>query len=209
MKWPLEDAARAVQFLRSKAGEWNIDKTPNRRHRRLGRRLLVALARLPRRHGQAREHRPRRPRVDPPDRRGRQRCSDLARPLAAPRVDSEHAIWRPCLRIHRRRDGRDSQFQQFYDHRAEVLDWIKEYSPYAHVGPGDPPVFLDYPAQDKAPVKGEAQTDPTHTAVLGLLLEEKLKAAGDEVHLVYPGHKDPEYAGITAFLIAKLKGPKS
>ena len=27
MKWPLEDAARAVQFLRSKAGEWNIDKT--------------------------------------------------------------------------------------------------------------------------------------------------------------------------------------
>ena len=27
VKWPLEDAARAVQFLRSKAGEWNIDKT--------------------------------------------------------------------------------------------------------------------------------------------------------------------------------------
>ena len=89
-----------------------------------------------------------------------------------------------------------------------MLDWIKEYSPYAHVGPGDPPVFLDYPAQDKPPVKGEAQTDPTHTAVLGLLLEEKLKAEGDEVHLVYPGHKDPEYASITEFLIAKLKGSK-
>ena len=27
VKWPLEDAARAVQFLRSKAAEWNIDKT--------------------------------------------------------------------------------------------------------------------------------------------------------------------------------------
>ncbi len=26
VKWPLEDAARAIQFLRSKAGEWNIDK---------------------------------------------------------------------------------------------------------------------------------------------------------------------------------------
>ena len=25
VKWPLEDAARAIQFLRSKAGEWNID----------------------------------------------------------------------------------------------------------------------------------------------------------------------------------------
>ena len=104
--------------------------------------------------------------------------------------------------------GRDSQFQQFYDHRADVLDWIKEYSPYAHVGAGDPPVFLFYPSQDKPPVKGEAQTDPTHSAVLGLLLEEKLKAEGDEVHLVYPGHKDPEYANTTAFLIAKLKGAR-
>jgi hypothetical protein len=104
--------------------------------------------------------------------------------------------------------GRDSQFQQFYDHRADVLDWIKEYSPYAHVGSGDPPVFLNYPAQDKPPVKGEAQTDPTHTAVLGLLLEEKLKAEGDEVHLVYPGRNDTDYAGPTEFLIAKLKGSK-
>ena len=80
-----------------------------------------------------------------------------------------------------------------------------EYSPYAHAGPGDPPVFLYYPAQDKPPVKGEAQTDPTHCAVLGLLLEEKLKAEGDEVHLVYRGHTDPEYASMTDFMIAKLK----
>ena len=56
--------------------------------------------------------------------------------------------------------------------------------------------------------KGEAQTDPTHTAVLGLLLEEKLKSEGDEVHLVYPGRKDPAYASITDFLIAKLKAPE-
>ena len=26
VKWPLEDAARALQFVRSRAGEWNIDK---------------------------------------------------------------------------------------------------------------------------------------------------------------------------------------
>ncbi len=101
--------------------------------------------------------------------------------------------------------GRDSQFQQFYDHRTEVLDWIKEYSPYAHASPGDPPVFLNYPSQDKPPVKGEDQKDPTHTAVLGLLLEERLKAQGDEVHVVYPGRKDSVYASNADFLIAKLK----
>ena len=68
-------------------------------------------------------------------------------------------------------------------------------------------IVVDQPGfgrSDKPPVKGEAQTDPTHTAVLGLLLEEKLKAEGDEVHLAYPGHEDPEYANTTAFLIAKL-----
>ena len=26
VEWPLHDAARALQFVRSKAGEWNIDK---------------------------------------------------------------------------------------------------------------------------------------------------------------------------------------
>ena len=26
VKWPIEDAARAVQFVRSKAKEWNLDK---------------------------------------------------------------------------------------------------------------------------------------------------------------------------------------
>jgi hypothetical protein len=104
---------------------------------------------------------------------------------------------------------RDSQFQQYYDHRADLLDWIKEYSPYAHAGPGDPPVFLSYSAKDKPPVKGEPQIDPTHTAVLGLLLEEKLKASGVEVHLVCAGRKDPDYANVTAFLIAKLKPSKS
>jgi acetyl esterase/lipase len=105
-------------------------------------------------------------------------------------------------------NARDSQFPRFYEHRTDVLDWIREYSPDSHISPGDPPVFLNYPAQDKPPVKGEAQKDPTHTAVLGLMIEERLKAAGDEVHLVYPGHKDPEYADGTAFLIAKLKASR-
>ena len=100
---------------------------------------------------------------------------------------------------------RAAQFQEFYDHRDEVLPWIKEYSPYEHAGPGDPPVFLDYPNQNKPARVGEEQTDPTHSAVLGLKLQEKLRESGDEAHLSYPGHKDPEYADCTVFLIAKLR----
>jgi hypothetical protein len=37
--------------------------------------------------------------------------------------------------------------------------------------------------------------------VFGLEFLEKLRA-----HLSYPGHKDPEYAGCTAFLVTRLKG---
>ena len=88
-----------------------------------------------------------------------------------------------------------------------MLPWIKEYSPYEHAGPGDPPVFLAYPAQDKPARLGEEQKDPTHSAVMGLTLQEKLRASGDEAHLSYPGHEDPEYANINEFLIAKLKAP--
>ena len=55
------------------------------------------------------------------------------------------------------------------------------------------------------PVVGEKQTDPTHSAVLGLKLEEKLKAAGVEVILVYPGHTDSRYKNSAQFLIDRLK----
>ena len=52
---------------------------------------------------------------------------------------------------HRNRDG---SFQRFHDSREKLLPWIEEYSPLTHVSPDDPPVFLEYPAQKKPPVKG-------------------------------------------------------
>jgi acetyl esterase/lipase len=207
VKWPLEDAARALQFLRSKAGEWNIDKA------RVGATggsagacssLWLAF------HDDMAK-----PNDTDPVARESTRLTAAAVNGAQTSLDPlQLREWIPNMRYGGHAfgfsggSGRDSQFQQFYDHRLEVLDWIKEYSPYSHAGPGDPPVFLNYPAQDKPPVKGEDQKDPTHTAVLGLLLEEKLKAEGDEVHLAYPGHIDNEYANPAAFLIAKLKRSK-
>lgn len=207
VKWPLEDAALAVQFLRSKAGEWNIDKS--RVAATGGSAGACSSLWLAFHDDMAR------PDADDPVARESTRLTATAVNGAQTSLDPlQLREWIPNIRYGGHAfgftgtGGRDSQFQRFYDHRAEVLDWIKEYSPYAHAGPGDPPVFLDYPAQDKPSVRGEAQRDPTHSAVQGLLLEEKLRAAGDEVHLAYPGHKDPEYADATAFLIAKLRGAR-
>jgi acetyl esterase/lipase len=209
VKWPLEDAARAVQFLRSKAGEWNIDKT---RVAATGGSAGACSSLWLLFHDDMAK-----PESSDPIARESTRLTAAAVNGAQTSLDPlQLREWMPNMRYGghafgftgKPGAGRDSQFQQFYDHRSEVLDWIKEYSPYSHVGPGDPPVFLTYPSQNKPPVKGEEQADPTHSAVLGLLLEEKLKAEGDEVHLVYPGRKDPDYAGMTDFLIAKLKASR-
>ena len=54
-------------------------------------------------------------------------------------------------------------------------------------------------------VKGEAQDDPTHSALLGMILMEKLKEAKVEGILVYPGHPHEKYKNSTDYLIDRLK----
>lgn len=206
VRWPLEDAARAVQFLRSRAKDWNLDKT------RVGATggsagacssLWLAF------HDDMAK-----PESPDPVARESTRLTCAAVVGAQTSLDPKQLrAWMPNMRYggHAfgfRRDGaqgRDAEFQSFYDHRDEVLSWIKQYSPYEHAGSGDPPVFLDYPAQNKPAKVGEEQEDPTHSAVMALPLVDKLQAAGVEARLSYPGHEDPEYTGVADFLIAKLK----
>ena len=89
--------------------------------------------------------------------------------------------------------------------REQLAKWIKEYSPLTHVSKGDPPIFMEYPSQKKPPVKGENQDDPTHSALLGMILMEKLKAEGVEGILVYPGQTHEKYKTSADFLIDRLK----
>jgi acetyl esterase/lipase len=208
VKWPLEDAARALQFLRSKAGEWNIDKT------RVGATggsagacssLWLAF------HDEMAK-------PDSPDPVAREstRLTCAAVVGAQTSLDPKQTrAWMPnmgygghAFGFRKPGNGRDAEFQAFYEHRDEVLPWIEEYSPIEHAGAGDPPIFLDYPNQKVPPKFGEAQADPTHSAVLGMGLREKLEGTGVEVHLTYPGHADPEFATTTDFLIARLKPAK-
>jgi hypothetical protein len=85
------------------------------------------------------------------------------------------------------------------------MKWIKEYSPIEHVSKDDPPIFMYYGLQKTPPVVGTDQVDPTHSPILGIKLAEKLKEAGVEVALVYPGHTNPRYGNAAAFLIDRLK----
>jgi acetyl esterase/lipase len=203
VKWPLEDAARALQFIRSKAKEWNIDKV------RIGATggsagacsslwLLYHddLADPKSADSVARES-------------TRLYCAAVsgAQTTLDPKVLRE---WMPNavygghafgITVPNKRDG---GFPTFFEQREKLLPWIKEYSPIYHVTKDDPPVFLEYPNQRKPPVKGESQADPTHSALLGMILMEKLKEAKVEGILVYPGQTHEKYRNSGDYLIDRL-----
>jgi hypothetical protein len=100
---------------------------------------------------------------------------------------------------------RPEEFKLLLENREKVLPWIKEYSPIEHVSGDDPPIYLSYPGQKHPPAKGQKELDPTHSAMYGVALEAKLKEAGVEVVLAYPGREDTKYGSPTEFLIEKLK----
>jgi acetyl esterase/lipase len=197
VKAPLEDAARALQLIRSKSKEWNLDK------KRIGATggsaggcssLWLAF------HDDMA-----RPKSSDPVARESTRLYCAAVNGAQTSLDPrELREWMPNYSYGAHAFGLPN-FQALYDNRDKVLSWIKEYSPIEHVSKDDPPIFMEYPSQKVPPVVGEKQADPTHSAVLGLKLEEKLKAVGVECILVYPGHEHPQYKNSAAFLIDRLR----
>jgi hypothetical protein len=82
------------------------------------------------------------------------------------------------------------------------LKWIKEYSPIEHVTKDDPPIALFYGGEK--PVVGDSPKDPTHSGIMGIKLEERLKSVGVDVILVHPGVTEPKYKNSTEYLIDRL-----
>src|SRR5205823_2168123 len=195
VKAPLEGAARALQLIRSKAGEWNLDK------KRVGATggsaggcssLWLAF------HDDLAD-----PKSDDPVARESTRLYCAAVNGAQTSLDpKELREWMPNYGYGAHAFGLPN-FPSLIENREKVLKWIKEYSPIEHVSKDDPPIFLFYNGP-KNPMKGEQHKDPTHSPLLGMMLEEKLKAAGVEVILVYPGHEQPHYKNSAQFLIARL-----
>jgi acetyl esterase/lipase len=206
VKAPLDDAARALQFVRSKAAAWNLDKE------RIGASggsagacssLWLAF------HPDMAN-----PSGADPIARESTRLWTAAVTGAQTSLDpQELKEWTPNSRYGGHAFGfmdpndlntRDTRFAEFLAHRAEVLPWIKEYSPIALVTADDPPVYLIYNA---APALGQDQKDPTHTANYGVKLQEKCRSLGVGCELVYPGAPDVKHKSVDDYLIDSLKAP--
>jgi hypothetical protein len=205
VKAPLHDAARALQFVRSKAKEWNIDKT------RIGATggsagacssLWLAF------HGDLAD-----PKSDDPVARESTRLLCAAVSGAQTSLDPQQIKeWMPngtygAHAFFPTADGaKIPGFAAWLEQREKLMPWINEYSPYALVTADDSPVALFYNAP---PAMGQETKDPTHSANYGLPLQEKCKSVGVDCQLIYP-EKAGEAAATTvhSYLIEKLTGKK-
>ena len=205
VQWPIGDAARALQFVRSKAAEWNLNK------QRIGATggsagacssLWLAF------HNDLAD-----PKSTDPIARESTRLWCAAVYIAQTSLDPQQLKeWTPNSRYGGHAFGfmpdpkdtktRDTQFAQFLAARESILPWIKEYSPYEHVTADDPPIYLLYRT---SPALGQEEKDPTHTANFGVKLQEKCRAIGVECELVYPGAAEVKHPQIEDYLIAKLE----
>lgn len=193
VKGCLDDAARALQFVRSKATEWNIDKTriagvggsaggftslwlafhPDMADTksadpiaRESTRLSCVLAFVPQTS------------LDP------QQMKDWI-----PNNDyGHHAFALPSM-------------EEFIKQREKLMPWIKEFSPYELATADDPPVLLFY---DSVPMLGQPFKDPPHSANFGAGIVPKLKEVGIDYEFHYTGATGLKHPDLFSFLTDKL-----
>jgi hypothetical protein len=204
VQWPMLDAARALQFIRSKAKEWNIDKTSvGLTGSSAGGCTALWLAMHPDLADSAS--------FDPIAREStRVNCvgvlnaqttldpKELSQLFKSPQYGG-HAFG-----FVKSVEGKEvSDMDVFLMSREHLIPFIMEYSPIAWASDDDPPMCLVY---DAAPQKtGEPQTDSVHGAAYGVHLKNTLDSLGVECYLIYPDHNESSFIDHIDFLVSKLK----
>ena len=194
VKAPLHDAARALQFVRSKASDRNIDK---QRIAAAGGSAGACSSLWLTFHDDLAK-----PDSDDPVARESSRLWCAAVTGAQTTLDPKQMKqWTPNSKYGGHAFGM-ANFAKFLEQRESIMPWINEYSPYALVSKDDPPVYLTY---SRPPAIGKDQKDPTHTSNFGVKLQEHCIANGLACELFYPGAKNVQHQTPTEFLIATLK----
>ncbi len=202
VKGPLHDAARALQFVRSKAKEWNIDK---QRIVASGGSAGACTSLWLAFHADLAA-----PQSEDPVARESTRLLSAAVTGAQTTLDPKQMRdWTPNSRYGGHAFGfagdpatKLSQFDEFLEKRETILPWIAEYSPYALVTADDPPVYLFY---STPPALGQDQKDPTHTSNFGVKLQEHCRNTGVECELYYPNAPEVQHASVQDYLLEKLR----
>lgn len=199
---PVHDAARAIQFLRSRASEWNIDKT---RIALTGGSAGACMSMWILLHDEMAD-----PNSEDPVLRESTRVTAAAVSSGQTSIDPKviEPWLGPNVLEHRMinmavgEETIEAALKNYAKHRALYV----EFSPYNHLTEDDPPLFMSYGNNMKLP--SENAGHGIHHPVYGVKLKEKADRLGHECHLLIEGVSESEkYANATEFLIAKLTAP--
>lgn len=190
------DCRRALQTLRSKASEWNIDKTRiGAWGGSAGAQLCMYLAF---------HDNMARPDSDDPIERESTRLAFVATTGGQTTMDIEW--WTAHV------PGYDKPHRDFYaglgvKSKDDYLKAVADISALSLISKDDPPIFMSYAMSptDTVPVGAKAQGWKVHHVNFGIALKEKMDALGIESHLSHPGAK-AKYTGVANFLRVKLAG---
>jgi acetyl esterase/lipase len=202
VKGPMFDCARALQFTRSKAKEWNLDKT---KVALAGGSAGACTSLWLAFHDDLAD-----PKSDDPIARESTRVTCAAVGGAQTTLDPKQMReWTPNSKYGAHAFGivwdakqKLSSFDMFYAERERILPWIKEYSPYELVSRDDPPVALFY---STPPNLGKDEKDPTHTANFGVKLKEHCDRMKAPCELIYPGAPNVIHATDSDYIKATLR----
>lgn len=196
---PVHDAARAIQFLRSKAKEWNIDRD---RIALTGGSAGACTSMWILLHDDLAD-----PKAEDPVLRESTRVQAAAVSGGQTSIDPKviEGWLGPNVLQHamiNRAVGEPTIAGALanYD-KHEAL--YQEFSPYNHLSAGDPPLLMTYGGDMTLPSKNAGHG--IHHPVYGVKMKEKADQLGVECHLLIPGtSKSEKYGSANEFLMAKL-----
>lgn len=190
------DCRRALQFLRSKAKEWNIDKDRvGAFGGSAGAQLCMYLAF----HDDMAK-----PDSDDPIARESTRLTCVATNGGQTTMDSDW--WKEHIPGY---DSPHRDFRQTFGAKTkeEYLKKVEDVSALSLISKDDPPIFMAYRMRPDAPVPGDgsqARGWKVHHVVFGVELKKKMDKLGLEADLKYPGAKT-KYQSNVEFFLAHLK----
>lgn len=195
-----DDCRRALQLLRSKAGEWNLDKT---RAGAWGGSAGAVLCMYFAFHDDLA-----RPGSADPVERESTRLAAVA--TTSGQTSMDIGWWEKHIPgWNTPHDGFHAVFTAGTAEEKRRL--VVATSALAQISKDDPPIWMSYEMAPGGPVPAEGsaafpkgpQYWKVHNVVFGVALKEKMDALGLEAHLAHPGAKNA-YRGVADFLRSKL-----
>ncbi len=189
------DARRALQFLRSKAVEWRIDKF---RVGLYGSSVGGEMATWLAFHDEMADQ-------GSSDPIAHESTRVLGAASLGGMVTRDYAWWVEWIPGYEE-PHRDVTEDFGIQDAGELKRRLEEISPLAQLSADDPPFFMNYEMHPDDPVpSGEALGWKAHHVIFGIKLKEKADALGVEAHLRFPG-QEPTYNSVVRFFEAKLLG---